>query len=156
MNYPHLAEEAVLQYLKTVAFTTLPADAATGKRNLYKGSDSPDGGYDSSQTRVELPCTIVACDSSVPYAQPAGNEMCEMSLYVRTQRDDESDAAHRARCAEVFSLFRAVGVEAQLSTPTFAVEFLILRPESGSSSGSRYLESVLHFTMFGAATSLAP
>ncbi|MGQ0561065.1 MAG: hypothetical protein ACT443_04230, partial [Gemmatimonadota bacterium] len=114
MNYPHLAEQAVLNFLKLQPLTTLPADAS-GQRNLYKSSDSPDGAWPGSQTPVKMPCAIIECALATPYAQPAGNEECEMMLHIRTQRDDGDDASHRVRCEEVFNLFRRDDIKSHIS-----------------------------------------
>ena len=155
MNYPHLAEQAILEFLKRQTLETLTQDA-NAQRNIYKASDSPDGGWLGSQTKVKKPFVMIECAEATPYAQPAGNEQCEMILYVVTQRDDESDGTHRARCAEIFGLFRTDNIADLLSDHNgFTCEFMIIRDETSMTRTGRHLESTLRFTMFCAALDIA-
>lgn len=112
--------------------------------NLYKGSDSPDGGFEGgSLTTVNLPCAIFHVESSEKYVPRSQARRCRLRTIVRTSRDDEQDSAHRERAKTIFDWVLSSGFEASINNYAGLGILLVVEQGETESQVERKLESVL-------------
>lgn len=130
-------ERAVKAVLVGASLTTVAAS------HIYKGMDFPDGGSGIIPTKVELPCIIVTAETGSHYAHPTAlNVKAQLSVLIRTQRDDETDEEHRLRVREVALKLAEVDIRTQLSAAIadFTVLHIVNREVSHSPT-KRYWET---------------
>ncbi len=140
MNTLLLLENAAKQVLRQAALQTISKD------NIYSSQDSPDGGWEGSETIRKLPtviCQVESAESVAPRSLPShlAPKRCRLRTIVRSQRDDESDADHRARCDEVFAYVLSPAFRAALNNSRNLTILLALDRGPGESQAQRHLES---------------
>lgn len=147
MNSTQLLETAIQEYLKTCTFASWAVDAS-GQRNIYKATDSPDGAWQGSQTIVRAPLALVECSDCQPWPTSRNRKRRgTVRITVRTNRDDESELVHDARCKDVFAVFFDPNFQTLLNErPDFTV-FDIRFVGDGSSRVARALESWIELSV---------
>lgn len=106
MTIEQKVESAIVTFLKTQAFTDIPA------AQIYRGleHDAAESAENYTQTRV-LPCITVNCPAAEATDLTSGNKLVAPEITVRSSADDGTNATHAARCLEVFNV---------VATTTFA------------------------------------
>lgn len=137
MNVALLIETACQSIARSQGLSTVP-DA-----QIYMGSSSPDGGYDGAETTIVLPCIIFHVVSADPYVPRSQARRCRLRTIIRTQRDAENEAIHRARADQVISMVR--GETFYVALKAFDGLTILLSVEQGEteSQTDRHLETVL-------------
>lgn len=115
----------------------------TATVNLYSGSSSPDGGYESSETILKLPAVIFHVTSAEPYVPRSQARRCRLRVIVRTNRDDENQASHRARASEVFTWVNTPDFFRVVNDYDGLTLFLSVQRGETETQSERHLESVL-------------
>ena len=110
---------------------------------ILKGSSTPDGGYDGAESTVPLPCVIFHVTSAEPYVPRSQARRCRLQTIIRTQRDDENEEDHKARCDEVISAVR--GEAFYVALKAFDGLTVLLSVEQGETETQtdRHFETVL-------------
>lgn len=142
-------ERAIRGYLVAEGVSTVPPG------QVYAGSDFPDGGSGLRARKVQLPCVIVTASNADPIAPFVRSYRADVDVIVRTQRDDEADDAHIARCNQVFAALYEDDIREEISDQeTGFTLFELIKRALSSEPQKRYWESKLSFTAFLAPADL--
>lgn len=148
MSLQQKNEAAFAAYFTGLSFTLT--------RNIYKASSSPDGGIVNAETNMALPCIIIASERGEHYAPPSANQKSTVRIHIRTQRDDESEAAHQARVDEVANALYVSNLESLLSTAiaAFTCFKAILHSEALTSQHGRQWETTFELDVWSVAAAI--
>lgn len=143
MTIEQKIESAIVTFLKAQTFTDIPS------AQIYRGIENAtaEGSENYEPTRV-LPCITVVCSTATMSDQSSGNKIATPEIIVQSQADDSTNAAHLARCLEVFNVVATTTFAASISAAIADFYCFFSFPVSeGERSSDRSWESFIGVRM---------
>jgi hypothetical protein len=136
MNIAQLVQKSVVAFLSGAGIVSVT--------RFYRGIEGADtSAITTEEANMQLPCVVVDTSPGQPNVLFSGNWTVPVSVRVRTQCDDETEATHHARAQEVFGYLSTTTIAADLSGALSNFTAFLVRPtQAQAEPSSRHFESV--------------